>query len=60
MRKLKKLVLITTALGALAIGGAAYAGAQSAGTVAKVTVQKSTPAAEAAISGEVDGESPGS
>jgi hypothetical protein len=54
MRKLKKLVLITAALGALAVGGAAFAGAQSAGTVAKVTVQKSSSAAEAAMSGDTD------
>ncbi|HEV7482207.1 MAG TPA: hypothetical protein VGO13_03825 [Solirubrobacterales bacterium] len=54
MSKLKKLVLVTAALGALAVGGAAYAGAQSVGTVAKVTVQKSSPAAEAVMSGDTD------
>jgi len=54
MRKLKKLVLITAALAALAVGGAAYAGAQSTGTVAKVTVQESSNAAETAMSGDTD------
>ena len=54
MRKLKKLVLITAALAALAVGGAAYAGAQSAGTMAKVTVQESSTAAETAMSGDTD------
>jgi len=54
MRKLKKLVLVTAALAALAVGGAAFAGAQSAGTMAKVTVQQSSTAAEAAMSGDTD------
>ena len=54
MNKVRKLVLVTAALGALAVGGAAYAGAQGAGTVAKVTVQKSSTAAETAMSGDTD------
>jgi hypothetical protein len=54
MRRLKKLVLVTAALAALAVGGAAFAGAQGAGKVAKVTVQQSSTAAESAMSGDTD------
>jgi hypothetical protein len=50
MSKLKKLVLVTAALGALAVGGAAFAGAQGAGTAAKVTVQQ--PNAEVSTPGD--------
>jgi len=52
MKKMKKLVLTTTALVALAVGGAAFAQAQSAGTVAKVTVQQ--PQAESTMPGDTD------
>jgi uncharacterized low-complexity protein len=54
MRKLKKLLMVTAALGALAVGGAAFAGAQGAGTVAKVTMQESSTAAETAMSGATE------
>lgn len=54
MKKLKKLVLVTTALAALAVGGAAFAQAQSAGTVAKVSVQQPGMAAEATTPGDLD------
>jgi hypothetical protein len=40
MSKLRKLVLTTAALAALAVGGAAFAQAQNAGTAATVHVQK--------------------
>ncbi|HMJ71931.1 MAG TPA: hypothetical protein VK471_01055 [Solirubrobacterales bacterium] len=53
MRKLKKLVLMSAALAALAVGGAAFAQAQSAGTVAKVTVQHSK--GETSAPGDSDG-----
>jgi len=53
MRKLKKLVLMSAALAALAVGGAAFAQAQSAGTVAKVTVQQSK--GETSAPGDTDG-----
>jgi hypothetical protein len=49
---MKKLILTTTALVALAIGGAAFAQAQSAGTVAKVSVQQ--PQAETNAPGDTD------
>jgi hypothetical protein len=49
---MKKLVLTTTALVALAVGGAAFAQAQSAGTVAKVSVQQSQ--AETTMPGDAD------
>jgi uncharacterized iron-regulated membrane protein len=52
MRKLRKLVLTTAALAALAVGGAAFAQAQNAGTVAKVTVQQ--PRAETSGPGDTD------
>ena len=52
MRKMKKLVLTTTALVALAIGGAAFAQAQNAGTVAKVSVQQ--PQAKTNAPGDTD------
>ncbi|HEY8810405.1 MAG TPA: hypothetical protein VIM28_10330 [Solirubrobacterales bacterium] len=53
MRKLRKLVLMTAALAALAVGGAAFAQAQNAGTVAKVTVQQ--PKGETSAPGDTDG-----
>jgi hypothetical protein len=52
MKKVRKLVLTTTALVALAVGGAAFAQAQSAGTVAKVSVQQ--PQAESTMPGDTD------
>lgn len=52
MKKLKKLVLMTAALAALAVGGAAFAQAQSAGTAAKVTMQQ--PKGETSAPGDTD------
>lgn len=53
MRKLRKLVLTTAALAALAVGGAAFAQAQSAGTAVQATVQQ--PKGETSAPGDTDG-----
>jgi hypothetical protein len=52
MKKIRKLVLTTAALAALAVGGAAFAQAQSSGTVSKVTVQQ--PQTETTTPGDTD------